>query len=133
MASANIEQALNVYLRASGAAGAIAGDRYYFAEAPQGATLPYVTYFIVGDPHDPFTFGNIDAGQARIQFNVYTDEKYGALLKANALRDILDKYTGVLDAGVTLEYITCSGVRVLKIANQEYQGTFDAIVNYYDT
>ena len=132
MASANIEQAFNVYLRTSVPAGLIAGDRYYFVEAPQGATLPYVTYFIVSDPHEPFTFGNIDAGQARIQFNVYTDEKYGALIKTHALRDILDKYTGVLDAGVTLEVINCSGVRVLKIANQEYQGTFDAMVLYYD-
>ena len=133
MASDNIEQALNVYLRASAAAGTIAGDRYYWVEAPQKPTLPYVTYFIVSDPHEPFAFGNTDTGAARVQFNVYDDNKYVSLEKANALRDILDQYTGVLDTGVTLRNINCSGVRVLKVPEHDlYQGTFDAMVNYDD-
>lgn len=131
MASANIEQAFNVYLRASTAAHDVAADRYYWMEAPQKPTLPYVSYFVISDPHMPFAFNRTDAGQARIQFNIYDDNKYVSLTKANALRDVLDQYTGVLDSGITLENITCGGVILLKI-HDLYQGTFDAIVNYYD-
>lgn len=134
MASDNIEQALNAYLVASTDAHDAVGDRIYWVDyiGPSQPTMPYATYFLVSDPHVPHSFGHTDSGQARIQFNVYDDNKTVALSKANALRDVLDQYQGTMD-GKTVESINCTGVRVPKVPDLEiYQGMFDAMVVYYD-
>ena len=57
---------LATFLRARAAITAIVGARSYWLQAPQGATLPYITYQCVsGDPDQPLD------GQSRLSKPVY--------------------------------------------------------------
>ncbi len=135
-AAATIQEAISAWYRADTKTHDQVGDRIYWAGvgAPQKPTLPYMTHFIVSDPHEPHTFvRGINTGQPRVQFNIYDDNKYRSSTIAETLRNRLRRRTGNL-AGKTLINIDCGGTRVLKVSGHDlYQGTFDAIVNYYDT
>ncbi len=124
---------INAYLVADTATHDVVGDRIYWADAPQKPTMPYMTYFVVDDPHDEFTFDKLNAGQPVMRFNVYDDNAYLALSIGNTIRGRIERFSGTMNAS-TIEFIRCEGTRVSKVPDHDiYQGRFDAMVNYYDT
>ena len=136
MASNTIEQALSVRLTSTSSSTAVndeVGDRVYFRLAEQNATMPYLAYFVVSDPHDPFTYSQTDAGQARIQFSLVDDDRYNVLDVAHVVRDNLDQFSGSMD-GVTIISLNCSGVITQPISEQDnvFQASFDALIRYVD-
>jgi hypothetical protein len=136
MASNTIEQALYVRLHSTTASTEVndaLSSNIFFIAAEQGTTRPYCTYFVVSDPHDPFAFDKGQAGDARIQFNVYDNDRYSALDAAHAVRDNLDQYQGSMD-GVTVLKLTCGGIitRALPDEDNAYMAGFDALIRYVD-
>jgi hypothetical protein len=131
-AEATIQAAINAYLVADTLTHDQVADRVYWVKAPQKPTLPYMSYSVVSDPHDPHSFDKTSAGQARVQFNVYDDNKYRSDTIAKTIRNRLKRKTGNF-AGKTLAAMNCQGVKVIKVPDHDiYQGTFDAMVDYYD-
>jgi hypothetical protein len=134
MAASNIEQALHSHFTTSTSVHDEVADRIYWLEAPQKATFPYVSYFLVDDPHEPFAFKNSSSGNPRFQVNVYTkNDKYEALRIGNKVRDEVEKYSGTMDSVETI-FIRCTGTRCEKMPdeNDVYRGTFDANIVYID-
>lgn len=137
MASSNIEQALFVRLQSATASSAVFdqfGNRIYWRQAEQGAGMPYLVYFVVSDPHDPFSYGaQIDAGQARVQFSALSSDRYKALTAAKAARDNLDKFSGSMD-GVTIISLNCSGLITHPVSEEDnvFHASFDALIRYVD-
>jgi hypothetical protein len=128
-----IEQAIMVDLKASTAVHDKVGDRIFWLQAEQNATLPYCTYSLVSDPHTSMMFDSSDTGQARVQINVVDDDRYNALACADAVRDRLDKYSSAMDS-MTIYSLYCSGIIVFPLQEQDnvYRATFDALVRYKD-
>ena len=131
-AAATIQEAINAYLVADTVTHDQVADRIYWPNAPQKPTMPYMAYTIISDPHDPHSFDQINAGQARVQFSVYDDNKYRSDTIAKTIKGQLKRKSGNF-AGKTLARMDCGGVLVLKVPDHDiYQGTFDAMVEYYD-
>jgi len=132
VASNSIEEALHYHLVNDATVIAEVGTRIYWLEAPQGATKPFVTYFVVDDPFSPLAFGRDDAGHARVQFNIFDKNRTEALRIGDIVRDSLDQHSGDVD-GVTVVYIMCSGTHGMKVPGQNiYMATFDAMCRYDD-
>lgn len=134
MAANTIEQALHTKFTASTDVHDEVEDRIYWLEAPQKATFPYVSYFLVTDPHEPFAFRNDTAGNPRFQFNVYAkNDKYEALRIANKMRSEVEKYSGTMD-GIETILIKCTGTVCDKMPDEHnvYRGMFDANIIYIE-
>jgi hypothetical protein len=78
-----IQQASYTYLAADSTLMAYLGGvhaptttqgRLYWQSAPDGATLPYVVYYMAGDTDAQEFLGTINTGQGIITFDVVTDE-----------------------------------------------------------
>ena len=76
MAASTIEEAVRTYALADSNITNVVGNRFYFVEVEEGASLPYIYYFAVSDPHEPFAFGNTTSGQVRIQFTGVGVDRY---------------------------------------------------------
>ena len=87
MASNTIDQALNVYVKASTAVQDEISSKLFYVEAERETAYPYSVYFLVSDPHDPMAFDHSLTGQARVQFNTYDDDRYDALRISDVIRD----------------------------------------------
>ena len=132
MASATIEEALHYKLVNEATIVAEVVTRIFWREAPQRTKFPYVSYFTVSNPYGAIAFGRTDAGNARIQINVYHKNKVEALRIGDIVRDTLDQYHGTVD-GVVIAYITCTGTHCLKMPDEDiYMATFDALIVYED-
>jgi hypothetical protein len=137
MASSNIEQALFVRLQSTTCSTAVYdqfGNRLYWRQAEQGASMPYLVYFVVSDPHTPMAYGTYkDAGQARVQFSVLSSDRYKALTAAKAARDNLDQFSGSMD-GVTVVSLNCGGIITHPVEPEDnvFHASFDALIRYVD-
>ena len=132
MASATIEEALHYTLVNEATVTAEVGTRIYWEEAPQRTSYPYLTFFTVSNPYGAIAFGRTDAGDARIQINIYSPNEYEALRIGDIVRDALDQTSGDWD-GVTIVRVMCSATHCLKVPDQDiYMGTFDALILYED-
>ena len=133
MASNTIDQALNVYVKASTTIQDEIGTRLFYVEAERDAAYPYATYFIVSDPHDPMAFDHTLTGQARVQFNVYDDDRYNALEISDKIRDRIHLCDDAAMDGVTIYSVKCSGTVVESLEEQDiFRARFDALVEYKD-
>jgi hypothetical protein len=125
---------LHAYLKADTLTHDVVADQIFWVAAPQGTSRPYMTYFVNDDPHAEFAFGSLDASQSRIMVNVYSTNPYLSLSIGNTIRGRLEQYQGTMNSNTSVESIRCSGTRVIRVAEHDFfQGTFDAMVNYYDT
>jgi hypothetical protein len=133
MAASNIEEAIHTKYTASTDVHDEVGDRVYWVQAPQKATIPYVTYFVVSDPHESHSFDKSTSGNPRVQFNVYDDTPIDARTAAEVMRDELDKYSGTADS-VEIIVARCGGVVTEKMPDEEnmYRARFDAEIIYVD-
>ena len=62
MASNTIDQALNVYIKASTQVQDEIGTRFFYIEAERDAAYPYAVCFPISDPHDPGAWFDSDSG-----------------------------------------------------------------------
>lgn len=137
MASSNIEQALFARLHSTDSSTEVNdqfGDRVYWRQAEQGASMPYLVYFVVSDPHTPMAYGTYkDAGQARVQFSAFSSDRYKALTAADKARDNLDQFSGSMD-GVTIVSLNCSGIITHPVNEEDnvFHASFDALIRYVD-
>lgn len=116
-----IQQACDVYLRADstlmnyiGGIGAptTTVGRLYYMMAPEGATLPYVVYYMAGDTDVQEFLGNPDTGQGVVSFDVVTSET--SRLNGLAIRDrirALLRYQAGSHGGLTMYHIAPKGLR----------------------
>ena len=133
MASNTIDQALNVFVKASTAVQDEISSRLFYAEAERDAAYPYSVYFLVSDPHEPMAFDHSLTGQARVQFNTYDDNRYDVLRISDVIRDRLHLSTETAMDGVTVYSVKCSGTIVDPMPEQDiFRGRFDALVEYED-
>jgi len=133
MASNSIEEAFRYKLVNTVAiTNLVAAAKIFWLEAIPKTAFPYLTYFVVSDPHAPMSFDHTDSGQVRMQVNIFDDNKSRALSIAHVVRDALDQVSGAID-GVTFAAMNCKGIRVLKqMDDNAYQATFDTMIQYYD-
>lgn len=131
MAASTIEEAVHTYALADSNITAVIGNRFFFAEAEENASLPYVYYFAVSDPHEPFAFGETASGQVRIQFTGVSADRYAALSLGNLIVDRFHLFGGTTMDGITVESIKCTGPIVLRPADQDvFQVIVDAVIIY---
>lgn len=128
MASASIEQALDVKLRAQTAwLATLTGGLYAYA-APDGAAEPYAFYNVISDPTEEESYENIDTGIARVQYDFITSTRGGKSI-ALAARKYLTHLAPWTD-GVSVISIVSDGVRDIQLSDGSYQFQFDVMVEY---
>ena len=133
MASNTIDQAINVYVKASTAVQDEISTRFFYVEAERNAAYPYAVYFCVSDPHEPMAFDDTLTGQARFQFNVYDDDRYNALKISDKIRDRIHLCPDAAMDGVTIYSVKCSGTIVEPMEEQDiFRARFDALLEYKD-
>jgi hypothetical protein len=123
VASNTIEQAVGVRLTSSTDVYDHVGKRVYFVQAEVNCAHPYITYSVVSDPHMPFALGNQNTGQARVQIDVWSRDRYEALNVGNHVRDSL-RFRSTLD-GVTVYWSQCTGPVLMR---EPDQAVFHAVV-----
>jgi len=128
MASTSIEQALDVTLRASTAWFATLTGGLYPYSAPDGVAEPHAFYNVISDPAEPDSFGNIDTGQARVQYDFITNTKTGKSI-ALAARKVINHLSGSYD-GIVIKRTDCSMVRDMELTGNSWQFQFDVRVEY---
>jgi len=128
MASTNIEQALDVKLRAQTAWLATLTGGLYPYSAPDGATEPYGFYNVISDSSEEGSFDNLDTGRARVQFDFVCATKAHKSI-ALAARKYLNQLAGWTD-GVSVTSIIANGVRDIELTGNAWQFQFDVMVEY---
>lgn len=68
-------------------------EAIYWLEAPSQAPMPYVVYWQVDDPSDK-TFLSQYGGQARIQFDIWSRNRFDIADKRKAVRDTVRELRG---------------------------------------
>lgn len=85
---------------------AIVGGRVFAVVLPENATLPAMTYQVVGGSSEP-TFDTSGLQKVRVQFDFFADSKTGSYKAAagarDALRKLLNGYTGTLSDGTVVQ------------------------------
>ncbi len=77
-------------LSGSAAIGALVGDEIYPDRAPQDASLPYITYFVVSEEGVHYQQGVGDKARTNIQFTVWATSSESRSSIKQALRDEFD-------------------------------------------
>ena len=133
MAASTIEEAVHTYALADANITGVVGNRVFFAEAEENATLPYIYYFAVSDPHEPFAFGETASGQVRMQFTGVAADRYVALDLGHKIIDRFHLIGGTTMDGITVEYVKCTGPITLKAPDQDvFQVIVDAMIVYQE-
>lgn len=128
MASTNIEQALDVKLRAKTTWLATLTGGLYPYSAPDSASEPYGFYNIISDPTEEESFENTDTGIARVQFDFVVAKKSDKSIALNA-RKYLNHIAPWTD-GVAVTSIVANGVRDIELTGNGWQFQFDVVVEY---
>lgn len=85
--------------------GAQVANRIYPAPAPQGVTVPYVTYQVISvEPHDTKS-GVSTVDRFRVQVDTWARNASDAATISAAIRTALDRYTPGAVSGVTVDGI----------------------------
>ena len=132
---ARIEYALAAYVKTQTTVtdyiGTGANSRIWFIEpTTESPTLPYITYETIAVPNIPALLG-VKGASPTVQFDVWHNHKTNGLDLANALRDVLDQYSGTLSS-IAIELIQTNGPITLKdpVITNLYHFVVDAIVDY---
>jgi hypothetical protein len=83
--------------------GQIIGGRLTPVLLPEGSPMPAMTYRIVASRSEP-TFSGSGAQKLRVQFDAYSSDTYdNAAAARDALRSLLNGYSGTLSDGTFLQ------------------------------
>lgn len=94
-----IEAGLFALLAADTQVQALCGTRIYPLLLPDAPTLPAVTYQTISSVSGYTNDGQTDATKARIQMDVWAQSYMVAKSLAEAIRHVLDAYSGTLPDG----------------------------------
>ena len=132
MASSNIEQALYVRLTGDTDITTDLGNRIFLARAEPGVAMPYAVYTVVSDPHTAFAFAAVNTGNPRIQFSIFTEDRFDGLRIAQNVRERVRHFGGEWD-GLTIHRCTVEGTRLLSEPDRDvFQASFDIFPMYVD-
>ena len=96
MATLVCEDQLRAFLIAEPTVNALIGAKIYPDNAPQGAALPYVTYFRASGPRVRSLKGPSGLSHPRIQLDVLAASRASAKAIASAIRNLVDGYRGAM-------------------------------------
>lgn len=111
----------------------LVGTRIYLSEAPQRATLPFITYRSVSSQHDRSFEGRSRLVRSRVQMDAYdkTTARAGRLSVvaiANAVRAGLDGFRGTV-SGVAFKAVMVQGDQDLtEPGTRVARRTFDLMI-----
>ena len=124
-----IEQAILTDLKKQTTVTTYVGQSIYYLEkddeAPAG---DYIVFFNPSHPRRSFSQGSMKAGQARIQFNCWSDDKWTAKSIAEAVKEVYRTRGGEIE-GVVINNITVNDARPLPGVNK-FLYTCDIIFDY---
>ena len=133
MSSTDIEHALFVRLTSTTSAPLVTtqiGKRLFLDVANSTAARPYAVYQTISDQHDPSYYGVENAGQARVQFTVYSTDRFKVRTAAKAVRTNIHHFQGSMD-GLTVNLCRCSYPVVRRDPTANIFGArFDALIEY---
>jgi hypothetical protein len=89
-------------LKADDGVAAVVGGRIFPVLLPENATLPAMTYQIIGGTSDP-TFETSGPQRVRIQFDVFAAKYIDADSGREAIRKVLNGFVGSLADGTYLQ------------------------------
>lgn len=125
----DIEEALTTHLLAQTGLTALITRRFFYDEAPEGTTYPYVICINVSDVKDHTLTGQLEVERPMYQFSVYAATRASARLVGIQLKAALQDYHGTL-SGITVQKIELqnelatrenTGEVSASILDQEYQ------------
>lgn len=98
--ASTINEALWTRLTGVSGLSALVSARVYPGYAPQNATRPFVTYFLVTRTHYTSHDGSSGAARSRYQFSAWSDNYLEAEAVAEQIRLALQGYAGTIDSCV---------------------------------
>lgn len=109
----------------------IGGMDTYWLRAPSGAATPYVTWQLVDDSSEK-VFLSVYGGQARVQFEVWSDNKFDVVDKRS---DIKDRVRGLQGSWPDIEIMAARVSQELtrELPEDEvYSGLVDVIFDWQE-
>jgi hypothetical protein len=113
MPSSTLEQGIQVYLSAITTLKAIVGTRIYWIGAPDGATMPYITYRLISGDNLNAIVGTNKEQSATVQFSLWGENEFVLLNASNILINAIEGFSGSFD-GRNVLFITTTGPRQMR-------------------
>lgn len=104
-----IEQAILKELLADSGITGLIGERLYYVKAPQDVTSPYVVFFKASAPREYSHDGASELARPRFQFSCFAETYYQAKQIAEAIRSVIEAFSGVMGGagGVEIGHCFC--------------------------
>jgi hypothetical protein len=130
--ASSIEEALVLYLDTQ-LTSLLGAQRVFYADAPQNTQFPYVTLKVVSATNAARTLCLQEAGAHRVDFNVYSKDKFQCLSIGRKIIDLLRFYHGTMES-ITVDSIRPNGVVLVRETNIDdvYFGIVEAEVSYIE-
>jgi hypothetical protein len=130
--ASSIEEALVLYLDTQ-LTSLLGAQRVFYADAPQNTQLPYVTLKVVSATNAARTLCLQEAGSHRVDFNVYSKDKFQCLSIGRKIIDLLRFYHGTMES-IMVDSIRPNGVVLVRETNIDdvYFGIVEAEVSYIE-
>ena len=125
MPSSTLEQAIQAKLKATGAITTYTSAIYWIS-APDGVSLPYITYRVIAMFNEGEQIGANKDSTATVQFDVFSDNQYEALNISNALISTIEAFSGGFD-GKNITRVTTTGPTQLR--DLEFQNIFRFVID----
>jgi hypothetical protein len=93
-------------------------DIYPFA-APDLIETDYIRYQLITISNEPWSFTSHHSAQPMVQFDIFSKDASRALACGNVLADLLNRFQGSLDTGLTVHFSKASGPMVLRDPSDE--------------
>lgn len=128
MPATSVEQMVYTWATADSDFTTALGGLYWY-RAPESATMPYVVYWQVDDPR-PKEFLHVYGGEARLRFDVFSDDRVEALINTQRIVEKVRELRG-LQSGLRVTNATVANV-LTQPANIDdiTHRTVDVIVSY---
>lgn len=109
---------------------AATGGRIFKVSPDVGACLPSLVYFSAGGAGEP-TFDTPGMQRARLQFDGLGQTRGEAAAVLNALRILLNGFTGTLDGGLRIQNALLINPEPIDVSFEEYARDFRCYSEYY--
>ncbi len=95
MSNRGIRDAFRTYLRSKTAVTDVVDARIYHEKIPQGVTDPVISYFVVSNPRDYTSSGQVNVSTAHFQVVAWSEVDTEADELAEILRNVYSGFRGV--------------------------------------
>jgi len=127
----SVEQVIYNYLAAdSGFMGNFTG--VYFSEAPENATYPYIVFWLVTDAGIRNYVSTPNQGEARIQFDIWDDEKFRGVRLRDVVRAKVDRLNETRD-GYSVSTVGINEQTIQRTSGTDpYHFVVDGIIQWQE-